>query len=273
MAFDDSDPFEQPPSPSPSPLDERLKPRQLLWDCIVSPGTALARVAERPGWRRWIWPLGLLTLLSLGVFALQTPARNRVSAAALEAKMAEVQAQMGGDAVVAGQAMPAAGGIAGSMNLVAAITGAIGIPLGILLGTLLVAGVLHFVGTVLGGQQGFGAVFTAAAWAKTPLILGAVLKLGAAAAGNFDYSPAGLSGLVAADPLAEKTSQSYLGPLLGQVELWNLWYLGLLVVLMMVVSKISRGRALAAVGLLLLLRVLSGVAGAALANMVGGLGG
>lgn len=269
MAFDDTDPLE----PPPSPLDERLKPWQLLWDCIVSPRAALARVAERPGWRRWIWPLGLLALLSLGVFALQTPARNRHSAAVLAAKMATVQAQMGGDMEVGGQAMGSTSAIAGSMNLVGAITGAVGIPLSILLGTLLVAGVLHFVGTVLGGQQGFGAMFTAAAWAKTPLILSAVLKLGAAAAGNFDFSPEGLSGLVAADPLAEKAVQSYLSPLLAQLDLWKLWHLGLLVVLMMVVSKISRGRALAAVGLLLLLRVLSGVAGVAIANLLGGLSG
>lgn len=272
MAFDDADPLDDNPVPAPSAMDVRLKPWQLLWDCIVSPAAALGRAAERPGWRRWIWPLGLLALLQVAAFALQTPARNRFNAAVEEASPPEVQVQMG-DAAVAGQAMPAATGGASGMNLVGTVAGTVGIPVGILLGTLLVAAVLHFVGTVLGGQQGFGAVFAAAAWAKTPLVLGAVLKLGAAVAGNYDFSPEGLSGLVAPDPLAQKATQSYLAPLLAQVDLWKLWHLALLVVLMTVVARLSRGRALAAVGLLLLLRILSGVAGVAIANMVGGLGG
>lgn len=265
MAFDESDldAIEQPPLPAEP---ARLKPWQLLWDCIARPAAAMARLAEHPGWRRWIWPLGLLTLLDLGIFALQTPMRNRLAGALIQAQMAKMQAQ-------AGNAVPQAGGVtaaglSGGLNLVQTVMGAVSIPVGLLLGTLLTAAVLHFVGTVLGGQQAFGQVFTTAAWARTPLILGAVVKLAGAAVGNFDVSPAGLSGLVAADPFGDSPAAgSYLGPLLGQVELWNLWYLALLAVAVLAVSRVSRGKAAGAVALLLVLRLLTGVAGVAMGNV------
>jgi len=270
MAFDESDldVIEQPPLPvEPA----RLKPWQLLWDCIVRPAAAMTRLAEHPGWRRWIWPLGLLTLLDLGVLALQTPMRNRLAGALLQAQMAKMQAQTGNAVPQAGGVTAA--GISGGLNLVQTVMGAISIPVGLLLGTLLTAAVLHFVGTVLGGQQGFGQVFTAAAWARAPLILGSVVKLAGAAAGNFDISPAGLSGLVAADPFGDSpTARSYLGPLLGQVELWNLWYLVLLAVAVLAVSRVSRAKAAGAVALLLGLRVLTGVAGVAIGNVFSNFG-
>ncbi len=270
MAFDDSDldAIEQPPTPADV---ARLKPWQLLWDCITGPVAAMGRLAEHPGWRRWVWPLGLLALLNLGTFALQTPMRGRLAGALIQAQLAKAQVQMG-DAGAAGGAVMASG-VTGGMNLVQTIFGVVGIPLGILLGTLLTAAILHFVGTVLGGQQAFGQVFTVAAWAKAPLILGAVVKLAGAAAGNFDMSPAGLSGLVAQDPFGDDPAVgSYLGPLLGQIELWNLWYLALLAVAVLAVSRVSKGKALGAVALLVGMRVLAGAAGVAIGNLVGNFG-
>lgn len=269
MAFDESDldAIERPPAPAEP---ARLRPWQLLLDCVVSPAAAMGRLAEHPGWRRWIWPLGLLALLNLGTFALQTPMRGRLAGALLQAQLAKAQAQFGEAAAQSGAVM--AGGMSGGMNLVQTLMGVVGIPLGILLGTLLTAAVLHFVGTVLGGQQAFGQVFTVAAWAKAPLILGGVVKLAGAAAGNFDISPAGLSGLVAQDPFGDQAGGSYLAPLLGQIELWNLWYLALLAVAVLAVSRVSKGKAIGAVALLVGMRVLAGAAGVAMGNLLGSFG-
>ena len=83
----------------------------------------------------------------------------------------------------------------------------------------------------------------------------------------------GLAIAVAADPFGDSpTARSYLGPLLGQVELWNLWYLVLLAVAVLAVSRVSRAKAAGAVALLLGLRVLTGVAGVAIGNVFSNFG-
>jgi hypothetical protein len=120
----------------------------------------------------------------------------------------------------------------------------------------------------MGGQQGFGQMFTVIAWAFLPQIMGLALKLVAALAGNFDPSPAGLSGLVAPAP---GNPPSPLGPILGHIELWNLWTLALFVPAVMAAARIPRRKALVALAIYLGLNIVLGVGLAFLSGALSGM--
>jgi hypothetical protein len=151
-----------------------------------------------------------------------------------------------------------------SSGPLAAITAAVslvGAELGVFIAAVAGAAVLHFLGTLLGGQQTFSQMLTATSWARLPLVFQEALRLVVFLPGGFDPNPSGLEGLVAGDPLQAAMAPSPLGPVLAQVSVWNLWKLALFVVAVRAVSQVSRGKAIAAIAVYLLLVVLLGEAG------------
>ena len=241
----------------------RMGPLALAIDMLRRPNAAMRRLADHPG-RRWVWPLGALALLRLAIVLAQSKASQAYASAATQAAMAQ---QPGMDPEMAAQATE----MAGRFGFVGVLFGAVGAVFAVLVGALIVAGVLHFVGTVLGGQQGFGQVFTVTSWARLPLIVGALLQLAYALTGGFDPCPRGLSGLVCPDPSAPG-SASYWSPLLAQIEVWNLWYLLLLGLGVQAVSRVSRRKATLAVAVVVLLTLSGGMAGTAIARFFAGFG-
>lgn len=232
------------------PDAERMGIAALFVDVIRRPRAAMRRLAARPG-RRWIAPLLTLAVLSAAYAALAAP--RAMEAARRSGQMPEMsEAQM--------SAMQ-------SISLFTMIAGAVAAFVGTFIAALLVAAILHFVGTVFGGQQSFGETFTTTSWARVPLILRLGVQLIALAFGVYDPSPAGLSGMIPADA---EGAVAYLKPLLGMVEIWYLWYLVLLGIALRSVAKISRGKALVGVLVIVVLVLALGMAGTALQGLLSG---
>ena len=250
-----------------APPVARLGLGALAVDVLVRPSAAFARLAEHPG-RRWIAPVVALLALSTALALAQafSPKALDLAQAELAARMSTTGTQMSAEQLAQVQQFQSSG----MMRTFAVIGALLGGLLGTLLGVLIVAALFHFLGAVMGGQQSYTQMFTVIAWAGVPLILGLTVKLAAALAGNFDPSPAGLSGLVG-DPLAGEPS--LLGPVLGQVELWHLWSLGLYALAIRAVSRIATAKAIVAVLVLVALQMLLGVAGVYLTRAMSGLAG
>jgi len=233
--------------------------RGILVDIVIRPAAALRHLAERPGWR-WVGPLVVLALLSAVLAGFQ--ARSAMAGALASVGEGDVATSPSGSvgAMTGTDARPEA--VMQTASTVGTILGAVGGIIGVVIGVALAAAILHFLGTVFGGQQSFAQMFTVTSWAQVPLIFGALVKLAYGLAAGFDPNP-GLSGLV------DKTSLMF--PVLAQIELWHLWSLALLVIGMRVVSRLTRGKALATVGALIALQVLVGELGVLAAQFFGGL--
>jgi len=267
------DPLAMPAAGAADPDAGRMGVLALTVDVIRRPAAAMARIALRPKWR-WFPPLVALAIVSVPVSIIG--ARQAI---ALQASTVAVEAgsgegfrsgavEQGEDGAEIGATQAAA---AQRTGMVAVVGGVVAGVIGAFLVPLVAAGVLHFLSTVLGGQQSFAEMFATASWARVPLILRGVLQLVVFGAGSFDPNPAGLAGLVAPSPLDFGAERSYLEPLLAQVEIWNLWYLALLVVAVGVVARFPRKRALVVVAGFAGLSIGLGLAGIAINNAMSGL--
>lgn len=241
-----------------APPAERTAPAPPgLWslciDIVRRPSAAMRALAARPG-RRWVWPL--LALAILGAATAFAVARQSADQAMAEARaaMAQAEAESGAAPAISEGALAAGMRIGMAM----AVVGGMVAPF---LGAALAAAILHFLATVMGGQQGFVEMLTVVSWSRVPLVIGGALRLAHGLVAGFDPSPRGLAGFVEGSHFA--------GPLLAQVELWNLWMLVLLFLGVRAVARLSRGKALAAVGLLLGLWLLAGEAGVLTARFMG----
>jgi hypothetical protein len=233
----------------------------------------MRRLAAHPN-RRWLAPLLVLAVLSAATAVASLPAQQRYSrivGAAQARAMAErnprafEQAGMTADEAVE---MSSQGAFAG----VAAVLAIVGGVMGPIVGALAGAAALHFLGTVLGGQQTFGQMLTATAWGRLPFVFQGVARLLYAVAGGYDPRPDGLAGLVAPDPFTPFAVESPLGPLLAQVSVWNLWALGLFVVAVYAVSRVSYRKAVTAVVIYVALIVLLGETQVGIGRVLSGVG-
>lgn len=234
---------------------ERLGVFALFVAVIRRPSAAMARIAERPK-GRWIVPLVLLAVLSTVSALIYAPRMMEQSLEASQAAMAEMGDSADPEQV---EVMASAQQMGRTVGIVAA---GIGGAIGTFITALIAAAVLHFLATVMGGQQAFMEVFSTTAWARVPLILRSVFHIPWLLAGGFDPNPSGLAGLVTVGETPG--ASSYLVPLLSQIEVWNLWYLALLVVAIMASAKLTRGRAITVVGIFVLAQLALGMAGVAM---------
>ncbi len=249
----------------PDPDAGRLGPLALLRDVVLHPSAAMRRLDAQPG-RRWWLPLTVLVVLSALNAAVLGP---RKAVAAMQAFQAgQLPPGVSAEAM---SAMPATD----TVGMLAAVTGVIGAVFGVVVGALLVAAILHFVGTVFGGQQTFNAVLTTTSWAKLPLIARSIVQLAwfGSHPGAFDANLGGLSGLLANAEAPAEAASSYWAPLLARVEVWHLWYLFLLVVAVRATSKVTRGRALLIVGVYVALGIGAGLVGTAIGRAMSGFAG
>jgi hypothetical protein len=266
-----ADAFGESPVPSsPTPSDLRL--RSLAVDIIRRPTRAMTRLAAQPG-RRWVWPVVVLALLGAAATAAGMPAAQRyqsqVTLVAAERMADRNPEAMNGKSPAEVAAMSSSGQFA-AIGTAVALVGAL---IGVLVGVAVLAAVLHFLGTALGGQQTFTQMLTIVSWAHVPLIFREALRLIYHLLGRWDPSPAGLSGLVACRPSDAECVRSYVGPLLAQIDLWNVWYWFLLVLGVAVVAHISRRKAVIGVSVVVLLQVVLGLVGVFAGRALAGLGG
>jgi len=253
------------PSIEPDPDVGRMGPLALLRDVVLRPSAAMRRLDAQPG-RRWWLPLTVLAVLSALNAAVLGP---RIAVAAMQAFQAgQLPPGVSAEAM---SAMPASG----TVGMLAAVTGVIGAVFGVVVGALLAAAILHFVGTVFGGQQTFNAVLTTTSWARLPLILRSIVQLAwfGTHPGAFDANMGGLSGLVADAEKPAEAAASFWAPLLARVEVWHLWYLVLLVFAVRATSKVTRGRAMLIVAVYVLLGIGAGLIGTAIGRAMSGFAG
>lgn len=241
----------------PASGPERIGVFTLFVDIIRRPSAAMARIAERPK-KRWVVPLVLLTVVSTIVAVAYAPRAMEAGRADLEALQ---ERQLEGMDPEQSEAIAAAQQSVGAVQVGVAGVGAV---VGTIIGALIGAAVLHFLATVMGGQQAFLEVFSTTAWAKVPLILRELVRMPWLIMGGFDPNPVGLAGLASSGGLTE--GRSYFEPLLAQVEVWTIWYFVLLVIAVRASAKLTRGRAIAVVGLLVVAKLALGMAGIAMGN-------
>lgn len=242
----------------------------LVRDIVIRPSQAMRRLAAHPG-RRWWFPVIALALVTTAATVAGLPASQRFTQqVALSQAQRDVEdnPEMMGDRSPEEIAAFTSGGAFAAVGIGGAVVGAL---LGGLIGVAVAAAVLHLLGTVLGGQQTFTQMLTVVSWAHVPFVGRELLRLGHHLIGGFDASPAGLSGLVAADPFDPEATASYLTPVLAQIELWNVWYWALLVIGVAVVAHVARRKALVGVVVLVVCQVALGLAAVAASRALGGI--
>jgi len=256
-------PLEGPTGPGPNRAEAEMRLRPLLRDTLRRPRSAMARLAERPG-RRWVAPLLVLAVLVVvsGLAAFPASRRHTEAVARVRGeRVAEANPEL------AGVRTPEEAAALDAGSRIATTAGAVGVVLAglfVFLGAAVTAAVLHFLGTILGGQQTYTQMLTVVAWARWPLVIREILRIPAYLLGGWDPNPAGLSGLVAADPLAVDALPGFWQPVLGQVEVWTLWTLALTVIGVAAAARLSTRKAVVAVGAYLLLVLALGELGVAL---------
>lgn len=250
---------------APDPESRRLGPIALFKDVLLHPSAAMRRLDAYPG-RRWWLPLTVLAVLTVLNAVMMAPRQAAATMQALQSGSLPP-----GVSAQAMSAMPPPG----TLSALTMVTGAIGALFSVVVGALFVAALLHFLGTVFGGQQTFNTVLTTTSWARVPLIFRGLIQLVwfGLHPGAIEPNMAGLSGLVANVETSSQAATSFAAPLLGRIEIWNLWFVVLLVIAVRATSKVTRGRAILIVGVYVLFGIGAGLVGTALGRAMAGITG
>lgn len=241
---------------------QRLGIRALFVDTILRPVSAMRHLADHPD-RRWLVPLAMLVLFSVAAAAASLPAKQRYDAVLARIQIEQMR-ETNPQAAEMAEQFTGQSGSGGTISMIGGAMALLGAAIGPLVGALAGAAVLHFLGTILGGQQTYSQMLSATAWARIPLIFQAGLRCLSGLAGGYDPYPNGLAGLVAPDPAQSFASPSVWGPVLAQISIWHLWALLLFVIAVRVVAHVSLRKALTAVIIYVVLIVLLGEVGVGL---------
>jgi hypothetical protein len=139
------------------------------------------------------------------------------------------------------------------------VTGAL---IGLWLGWLILAGMLHLGSTLLGGRGVMAGALNVVAWAGAPLIVRDVLRVVFILAAGHPIQSAGLSGFV--------EGAGMVAQLLARVDVFFIWNIVLLVVGLHIVDSLPKSKAI--LGVVLVTAILL-LAQAGLAALGAGLGG
>ncbi len=233
---------------------------------VLRPHTAMSRLVAHPD-RRWLIPLAAMVIMTVAATVAAFPARKQYEFAVTLQQLEQME-ERGQTAAFGDRSAAEMAEFASTAGRVTSLIGAVLSPV---IALLLVAAVLHFLGTVLGGQQTFTQMLSAISWARIPLILQAALRATyLVAGGHYDPYTSGLEGLVAPAAMQELATPSPWQPILAQLSVWNLWMLALFVIAVRVVSRVSLRKALMAVGAYLVLVLLLGEAGVGFGRFMAG---
>ena len=134
---------------------------------------------------------------------------------------------------------------------------------GLWLGWLLLAALLHFGSTLLGGRGSMQSALNIVAWASLPFAVRDVLRIiFMLAAGHAIMSP-GLSGFV--------STPGFLAQLLTRVDIFLIWHVVLLVIGFALTDGLPRGKAVTGVLVVVILVLLAQAGVGALTSSFGGL--
>jgi hypothetical protein len=138
------------------------------------------------------------------------------------------------------------------------LTGAL---IGLWLGWLILAGLLHLGSTLLGGRGAMSSALNVAAWAGVPLIVRDVLRTIFVLVAGRAIQSAGLSGFV--------TGVGMVAQLLARLDLFLIWNIILLVIGIQVADSLPKGKAIAGVLIVMFILLLAQAGMAALGANLG----
>lgn len=134
---------------------------------------------------------------------------------------------------------------------------------GLWLGWLLLAGLLHFGSTLLGGRGSMQSALNIVAWASLPFAVRDILRIiFMLAAGHAIVSP-GLSGFT--------TTPGFVAQLLTRLDIFMIWHVILLVIGFALTDGLARGKAVTGVVVVILLVLFAQAGIGALTSSFGGL--
>jgi len=137
----------------------------------------------------------------------------------------------------------------------------VGAMLGLWLGWLILAGMLHLASTLLGGRGSMGSALNIAAWSGVPFIVRDGLRMVFILAAGHPIQSAGLSGFAA--------GVGMLHQILARVDVFFVWNVILMIVGFQVMDQLPKGRAVAGILVIVLILLL---AQAGLAALGAGMG-
>lgn len=242
------------------------RPRRFRFDWVLPtllrPRAALAEItAQLQG--VWLTPLLLLTLSALLVVAVAGPIRTAAAQSGVvelppgsefwtpEQTAAFYQTQAATSGPVFVYVFPALLGV-----------------LGVWVGWLVVAGLLHLVLTLLGGRVTSGSTLNLVAWASLPFLLRDLVRAGFMLATKQLVNTPGIAGFA---PAGEGILFTLAAEVLKHIDLYALWFALLLVMGVARASGLRGGKALTAVALTLVVVLLLRVLPAVVAAQFGGL--
>jgi hypothetical protein len=238
---------------------------RLLVDIFVRPTRALTAIRDDPG-RCWLVPAIIAIVVVTASVLLQFPVAQRAAPQLTQQQLQnmtpEQQAQV--------QEFTRPGSPIMMIGLVVGLVTAI---LGLFIGWLVRAGVLHVVALALGGQNRFGQMFSVVAWTRFPELIREIVQTIAIVASGQLIMNQGLSGLVATgNPLKDSTNLVYV--LLSGVDIWLVWDLVLLTIGVAAAARFARRKAAAlVVGYWVVTTLLLALAGVFLAGLGASLAG
>ena len=134
---------------------------------------------------------------------------------------------------------------------------------GLWLGWLMLAGLLHFGSTLLGGRGSMQGALNIVAWASLPFAIRDLLRIVFMLSAGHTITSPGLSGFLA--------SPGFFAQLLTRLDLFLIWHVILLVIGFAIADNLSRGKAAAGVIVVMLLVILAQAGLGALTSGFGGL--
>jgi hypothetical protein len=149
------------------------------------------------------------------------------------------------------------------MGIIAVLSPVLLIPLAV----LVVAGVLHFVcSMILGGQSTFSRTFAVMAYSSMVLLPGAIVKVPLQLAQKTSHVYAGLGLLLSAPDASSSFGYRFSYNFLAQVDVFNIWELVLVAIGISVIFKFTRQKSYYSIGVLWVLWLLGSSAIGALMN-------
>jgi hypothetical protein len=241
------------------------RPRRLHLDWVLPllrrPRAIFAQMAERAQ-SAWLTPLLILTLTGLVLIAAAGPIKTAAAQSGVIELPDEAQWWTPEQQAAFMQAQQATTG-----PVFIYVFPAILAVLGVWVGWLVVAGMLHLLMTLLGGRDTTAGALNIVAWASLPFALRDLVRIAFMLVTKQLVTAPGLAGFA---PQGEGIANALLGQALRQVDVYGLWFVALLFIGVRASNGLSPRKAALGVGLTVLVALVLLVLPGVISSQLGG---
>ncbi len=219
---------------------------QLAWQIIRHPRRALASLVGGEGGKKWLWMALLATLAVVLPVIVASPITTRMTQ---ESMMSAIKAQ-GGQEQSASPEMQQQVASFATNPVFTIVLPSLGAIFTMWMGWLAWTAVLHFGGTLMGGNSRFGQMWQVVVWAWLPYVVRGLIQTAYILLSGQVITNPGLSGL--ANPpktvteimaVVRSPGQLALQAFLSRIDLYLVWNLILIALGVMVTAKLSGRKA------------------------------